>query len=233
MAKVTLNIASDLNGRVAGTVFQKNLGGLSMRREPAHINFQSPAVQRVKNNNYVCTGAWRGMSLSDLQTWQAYAIYRAISQHKTPSNKLTGQHLFLKENQMRRLASMYITGITPSIITSALQTLPPPALTLQNIFLTHGDFGFNFDQVFDNSTQWYVVKMSRPLRASQLSLYNKMKVIPVVPQNTQAQICGTEYQSIWHVAPQVGDYININVSTGFLNSNGVNFGITQRFIVTV
>lgn len=232
MALIRLSaLATDIIGKMNGSVFQRNQGGLSIRTQPGIINTRTPAQQKIKLGILACQNAWRGLNAGQINVWTAYAIMLNKAQKKNVGRAISGQALFLFQNTLRFMANEYIDDIVPVIITDPVLQLNPVGSTVLSVQYNGGSTLINFDSTVP-AEQFVILKMSRPLTASQMSQYNKLAVIPAnIDGGSSGWSILSEYKHIYGRVPNVDEYVNIEVTNGIHESNGFSPAIRSRLQV--
>jgi len=215
MALITLGaLASDIKGKVGGTVFQRSASGLVMRNERGHINKRTSTQITQRNSLSVIQAAWINLSNADRTAWDSYAIFRLLSQRKNPNAKLTGHQIFVKENLIRYTISTLVTGITTRIIETPYFNSPPEAPTITEIENDAGALNVSTSASYIIPTSYYILKITAPLSASQLSRNNKYQLMLWAQATGNPFDITTAYLSKFGLLPETGQYVNVLLSIG-------------------
>ncbi len=234
MALIKLStLFSDIVGRTKGTVFQRTQGGLIMRAERKHINRRTPSQLYLRAGLTQVQAAWRNLSVADAAAWAAYAIVRNKSQHKSPGKAQSAQALFTGENLIRWQMSQSVAGFAPVIISSPIIGSLPASVSIVSIKTDGAILRVVCDTAVVAFSSFLVLKMSRPLLNSQASQYNKILIVPFTQAPGSTWDIETIYTSLFGRIPSVGEFVNLEVSFGYLSANGTSVPTRQRLQVGV
>lgn len=223
MARVTPSaVIADISGKIRGSVFQKNQTGLILRNQSAPINRRSVSQQVLKTANQLCQSIWNQLSVSDLQAWKSYALFRNVSHKKNPALTISGQQLFLKENQVRYAMTKQMPDILPTIVSSPVIGNPEDIIQVIDVKNTAGVLTAEFDRSINPGILFLILQMSRPLTNSQESQYNKIAIIPMGDPTGNPNDITTAYQSIYSRIPNTGEWVNFTIAVGRKTSNGIS-----------
>lgn len=233
MAIIKLSaLAVDIIGRLGGTVFQRNSAGLSMRAQPGIKRSAVVQQQLNKGNMTTVQAAYRSLSVADLTLWTNYAIFLNKKQKKNILKSLSGQAIFIYQNQLRSIASAFVSGITPVIIETPTIQIDPGIITVVSVVRNFDDLSILLDRAIDTDVEFLMIKMSRPLTASQQSSYNKMVLIPYIEDSSEEQVITVGYTTIYGRIPTAGEFVNVQITLGLKESNGFSPLYQQRLEVT-
>lgn len=99
MAKLLFTaIVADMRNKLNGTVFSKNRYGAYARTKVTPVNPQTAAQAAVRNRLSSQSQAWRGLTQSQRNAWQAAASNFPFTDIFGNSKVLSGQALFVKLN---------------------------------------------------------------------------------------------------------------------------------------
>src|SRR3972149_2337274 len=102
MARIqTSALISNISGKINGSVFQRNQGGLIMRNQSGKINSNTLRSNSQKVGLADIQGNWQLLTDGQRLLWQTYAIYLNKKQKKNPTLNINGQQLFININAIR------------------------------------------------------------------------------------------------------------------------------------
>lgn len=110
MARVKYGaIVTEINGKVGGSVFQRNAYGHSLKNTPSvrSLNTQSQQIRKISMQSR--SKSWSTFSQSDRDSWVAYAQTFPIPSRLNPDSNLNGYNYYLKYN----LLSLMIGEVVP------------------------------------------------------------------------------------------------------------------------
>ncbi len=224
-------LITDINGKMNGSVFQRNQAGLSLRSQPGVRKSFTYNQQLNKGTMSSVQSAYRSLSAADLLLWEQYAIFLNKKQKKNVGKSISGQALFIFQNQLRAIAARDISGILPLVIDTPVIQVDPAPIAIVNLILNFADLDVVFDHELVSADEFLVIKMSRPLLASQASGYNKMVIIKYVEEDDVALNVGPNYIEVYGRLPVEGEYVNCEVVLGMKETNGITSRFAQRLIV--
>lgn len=205
-------IASDIIGRVNGSVFQRTKSGLIMRSQPGVIRSSVAGQYRTRTQAAQIQAAWQSLSVAERQQWDVYAVFKNKSTRKNPLTKLSGQQIFQQENSVRLIHAAQLGTFATSILTVPILTAPPSAVQVTGVSTDGVTLYVGTDYDIDDASEFLVWYFSRPLLPSQVSEYNKKKIAAYNSSSGVTQTLGSIYTSLWGVLPTVGQYLNIDVA---------------------
>lgn len=233
MARIqTSSLITDIDGKIKGSVFQKNASGIILRNQPGIINRRTSGQQDRKTGNQLCQSIWSQLSTNDLNAWKAYALYRNVAHNKNPALHLSAQQLFLKENMLRYAVSLFLPSVTPNIISTPTIKLQPDILTLTTLRNTASTLIVTFDRAVSTHSTFVALKMSRPLSNSQESQYNKLALIKFGDVGGASTNITTAYENIYTRIPTTAEWVNYEVEIGNKTISGISQKVKGRIKVT-
>jgi hypothetical protein len=113
MAKIKLSpLLTSISGSVAGSTFQRSLGGHILRSKPLKRNVLSEKIQISKAYMSQVIAAWHNLTSAQQTAWYQYANFSPFGQKKEKSRALSGYNLFVKYNCIRLAAGLSILNAT-------------------------------------------------------------------------------------------------------------------------
>lgn len=231
MARIkTSALISDISGRVNGSVFQRSQGGLILRTERAHINRRTSEQLILRFGMQAVQQAWSQLSSTDIANWTAYAVARNKAQHKNAGIALSGQALFIAENMLRFRMDGNGTSLSPVIMTTPVIAPPADQISIVYVKDVTGNMTVQLDRAINGTNDFLVLKMSRPLSASQQSQYNKLLVIPFTQSTNDHWNIESAYIALYGRKPVTDEYVNTEITFAIKANNGVSLPVRQRLL---
>jgi hypothetical protein len=203
---------SDITGRVGGNVFQRTKAGLCIRRQAGSINKGLTNLHNTQGFAVKLQQAWAGLNTFQRTAWETYAQYRPRGSRKNIAHKLTGQAVFFLENMIRQ--QHILQGGT---LVTPIETIPtlggwPATISISSIGVLLGIMTmFTTYQVID-TTKFFMLYITRPLAPSQMSGWNKYKLIAQVTSIGYPQDITVSYTRLFGMLPINGQYVNTRIA---------------------
>lgn len=222
MARIkTSAIISDITGKLNGSVFQRNQGGLSVRNQSGRINSNTARSNFRKVGISIVQTAWQQLSTSDRVLWSTYATYLNKKQKKNPTLAINGHQLFININSLRLDLSTANPIFSPPLLTTPILQPPPPPALITNLAINFGDITVTLDTNIDNTKMVVILFLSRPLTASQQSPNQKMLLMKSATDNGFDFICTNYYTEVYGRSLQVGEYVQTKLA--IYNTDNENY----------
>lgn len=116
-------LVSNINGSIAGTTFQRNAYGHTIKKKPNIVNPNRPKQSVIKANMQIVSGAWLTLTPAVRSAWAAYALSFPVASRLNPSSFLSGHALFNRINLFRLAAGNNVFSTSPSMVADSI--LPP------------------------------------------------------------------------------------------------------------
>ena len=228
----TSGIITDISGKLNGSVFQRSLGGLTLRTGSTFVNRKTNSQFYSRAAIKTIQGYWSSLVASDASAWNAYATFRNKAQKRNLSLKQSGQNLFVAENTLRWKVQSWAVGLSPVVIQTPVMAMP--AFPIDVVSLSYVSLLLNISLNYSliSADQFFLIKLSRPLAQQQPSQYNKLKIIPYDPADGFAQDINDGYESVWGTLPASGQYINYEVSLCYNTGNAPGYTTRGRMQVS-
>jgi len=233
MALVTFsgNI-SDIVGRMGGSVFQRTSSGTIMRPQRGITKKANNNLWQTQANATMLQQAWQALSDSDRNLWELYANFRQRPTRKKSTVFLRGQATFFLENSIRIQFDQHFGVISP-VINSTPILAPPPA----NPYITSiVNAGFTLtvgtSYAIPDDSQFYFLYITKPLLASQISGWNKYKLLANLSSTGSSQVITSQYEQAWFNLPAVGGYVNTELFLYDKTLATFGSGTKQRIQIT-
>lgn len=111
-------LVSSINGTIAGTTFQRNAYGFTVKGKPNMVKPWTDFQQQQKNLMSAVTKAWRNLTDAQRLDWQTFAEANPRQTRLNPDAFLSGYNLFLMYHRYRTLTNLgFLTS--PSLVLGA------------------------------------------------------------------------------------------------------------------
>ena len=114
-----------ISGRVGGTIFSHNQGGMYMRNGSVPTNPQTPAQMAIRAFQAANATAWKGLTDVGRDAWNSWAASEAAAaalNRLGATNQISGQNAFVRLNNRLAYAGL-------ALITAPPATPAPTAVT--------------------------------------------------------------------------------------------------------
>jgi hypothetical protein len=213
MARIkTSALISDISGKVGGSVFQRNQGGLSLRQQSGKINSNTLRSNIHRVNTSTIQTAWQSLTDDERNLWNTYAIYLGKKQKKNSSLLINGHQLFLNINSLRMDLAPDNGLFTPAILTTPILAPLPEPINIVSIERDGVALKINLDRAISNVYNVIICYLSRPIRASQMSAYIKMTLMKA-PTNSGTDFeCNAYYTGVYGRVPEVDEWLQTKIA---------------------
>lgn len=205
-------IASDVIGKVNGSVFQRSSAGLVMRTNPGVKRITAGDRTEALNGAALCQSEWQALTSAQRAMWDAFAIFRPRSTRKQSSVYMNGHAVFILENMIRYTLRDYGSIFSPVINQEPVLSAAPAPLTMNSVEIDGVAMLLHTNESINQTTETFVLYMSRPLLASQRSIYFKSRIIKAFATTGTEQNIGAYYESIYGQLPTPGQYIGYTLA---------------------
>ena len=219
-------LVESIRGTIAGTTFQKNAFGYTVKSKPATV---PPRTDRQTSQKLAFQRAlqrWGGLIPTDRGSWNTYATAFPVASRNNPNAYLTGFNLFV-----RHASLTYSAGLDPLVNPSGAQgSVVVTALALIRAGAT---FTFTTTTGALDSTWTVFIYLSRPLRPSQDYLKSQtIRVGTVFSVNNSISVdVSTLYEEIYGFLPTLDDSVGVDVTFVNTTNGQVIFLPSQILIV--
>jgi hypothetical protein len=123
MARIVYSaLVSHINGSIAGTTFQRNAYGFTVKKKPTQVFPNTASQQQHKASLQFLAGLWKTMSLTIRNSWDAYALANPVPSRLNPTSFLTGHAQWLRTNLLRSISGDSLLLTTPPNAQDTLNT---------------------------------------------------------------------------------------------------------------
>jgi len=225
-------LVSEIVGRMGHSIFQNSRGGTVIHPMHTNLNSSRSSNYRQQSNVAQIQAAWQALTPGDRALWEIYAQFRNRPTRKNSGLFLRGQDTFVLENSIRLIHNSSGGALAPAILVTPIITPPPGQVAFTNFTNTAGVFSFNTDQTFNVADNFFMIYISKGLLGSQMSGWNKQKLIARENDAGNYQDITTEYITHWAQVPETGQYINSEIFLYDKNTGTFGSGTKQRLIVS-
>lgn len=223
---------SEMIGRSKGSVYQRVKGGIIMRTAAVNLNTSKSNTYKIKNNAAQIMQAWQTLSKQDRQLWEVYAQFRNRPTRKSSNIPLSGQATFMLENSIRLQFDQAEGVATLGISTTPIITTPPQTIGINTITNVAGVLTIDLDFFIQPAIRFAFVYITKPLLPSQLSIWNKTKLIPNLKDTGAGQDVTARYLNLYGILPTPGQEVNTKTFLYDKDSKTFGSGNSQRVIIT-
>jgi hypothetical protein len=225
-------LVSEIVGRMGHSIFQNSRSGTVLH--PMHTNLNSSRSNNYRQQSNVAQiqAAWQALTPAERQLWEVYAQFRNRPTRKMSGLFLRGQDTFVLENSIRLIFNAAGGALAPAILIAPVITPPPGQIAFTNITNTAGVLSYNTDQSFNPAENFYMIYISRPLLGSQMSGWNKQKLICKPNAAGNYQVITSQYLALWAVIPNTGQYVNTEIFNYSILTNTFGASTKQRIQIS-
>ncbi len=206
MARIIYSaIVENIRGSIAGTTFQGNKHGYTVKKKPNIVNPRTNSQALRKAGLSAATRAWRDLSTADRNSYNSYAsTYPQYAKHN-PSSQLSGYEVFVKWQALRFVLSGNIAD-TPSFTQPAADSI--------TYALKRDGAAFEITvSGSDGSGDWILAFfMSRPFTVSQNFIGSRTRYISNEDNTNGDKTVTSQYTSVFGSVPSVGDRVALDVT---------------------
>lgn len=231
MARVKLSaFVADISGKINGTVFQRNQGGLCMRNQSGKINSNTARSNLHRVGMSTVQVQWQQLTNAQRLLWQTYAVYLNKKQKKSQSLIVNGHQLFLNINSIRFDLSTENSLFQPYLLTTPVLAPLPLPINILSVVRNGVALEFNLDRAV-GLTNVIILFLSAPLLGSQMSAHRKL-ILMKSPTNTGTLFeCNAAYVNVYGRVPEVGEYIQTKIAIYDTAAENYSSFSVQRFEV--
>lgn len=193
-------LASDIQGKIGGSVFQKTTAGLIVKNIAYPVNKRSPGQLKVRNNVNILQQKWICFSQSQRNVWNVFSKYQKVKQKNISGLNINGQQMFLKYNQLLLLYNLPII-VHPEYIKCSFL---PVNITIS---FSDPDLIINSDRYIDSDHQFIVLYATLPLRESINNPGSRYRLIIFETNSGTSWNITNEYYSTFNTNLHPGDFI--------------------------
>jgi len=204
MARIIFTaIVDTIRGSIAGTTFQSNKYGHSIKRKPCMRRPNSHLQNQSKVFMSIVTRTWRTMTQAQRDAYDTWAAtYPQYAKHN-PSAVLSGYAVFVKFNCLFMLS-------VGQVRTTGLTAPPAPDTLSYSVDVTAGVLKIFVDSLNDDEA-WYILFFaSRPFTGSQKFIGTAPRYVGYMANADGALNITTAYTNLFGDIPAVGDNVAVD-----------------------
>lgn len=216
-------LVSNINGSIAGTTFQRNAYGHTIKKKPNIVNPNRPKQAQIKAYMQQISGAWLTVGATVRAGWAAYALSFPVASRLNPSSFLSGHAMFIRANLIRVAAGGSPLLSAPVMVSDSI---PAPTIEVNRVGATLIYFNDFASSLMNMHVSCYLSG-----RVKETQLYDRTKTRfmgtfdPGVTDNINI---AAPYTSQFGVLPATGDHVFLrtvywsSVNGQVIDSNPVN-----------
>lgn len=227
MARIVYSaLVSSINGSIAGTTFQRNAYGHTIKKKPNIVNPNRKAQQPRRAALQLISQTWQSLTGAERAQWQAQAIAFPVPSRLNPSASLTGHALWLRLNLMVRMMNL---SIRTSVASTPQDVLNVGTIEVNRVGATLIYFNDSDSTLSQLNTLCFV---SAPIKVTQLYDRSRTRFMGyfALPSVDQVDIT-TAYIAQFGALPNTGDNIFLKVVYVNLNNGQMIFYPPQNIVV--
>ena len=195
MARIKYSgLITNISGSIGGTTFQTGRSGTIIRNKPIPVQPRSSYQLSIRSIMLRVQQTWQHLSVTTRDQWNKYIAYSMQTTRLNKSITLSGHALFLKYQTIRLLAGY---SMLTDLAYSPLPLHPEPI----EIIIDNGHIYFNFDDDVTHTALFFLLKLSRPLSATNYFKFNSLRYMQVTPATSDTFIVDTSYLAHYGVFP--------------------------------
>lgn len=197
-------LVESIRGSIAGTTFQRNKHGYTVKKKPNMIN-PNTALQNARKVLFSSVvRAWRDLTSTQRANYETYASTYPQYAKNNPSSQLSGFSVFTRYNCLRRLTDY-------SILSSWPGTVPTTDTITVTVTNDSGVLQINISDS-DESENWLVLFfISRPFKPTQNFIGTSPKFIGYLSNANQSLDISTDYADLFGSIPDVDDLVALDI----------------------
>lgn len=232
MARIqTSALISNISGKVNGSVFQRNQGGLILRNQSAKINSNTLRSNTHRVGISAIQGDWQSLSDSERLLWSTYATFLNKKQKKNPTLNVNGHQLFLNINSIRYDMSSVSPVFTPYLLSTPILTPIPQPINVTTIFRNVLALECLLDRAVLNADDVILLYLSRPLTASQQSSNQKLTLMKAPTTDGSTFECSAYYEEVYGRVIDTGEWLQSKIAIYNNTSENYSSFSVKRFQV--
>lgn len=227
MARIKYSaLIENIRGSIAGTTFQSNKYGFTIKAKPRMTKPNSPTQNRQKAYLSTAVKAWRELTQSVRDSWDTWSSTYPSYAKNNPAAQLSGYAVYTRQQVYRLMIGSAVYTSAPSFTLADDDTI---GIALE---LSSGVLTLEMTSVTDDEAWDMLIFMSRPLSSAQMFTGTKTRLMNKFISNiTQSADYTDEYESVFGILPSVGDRIVVDYI--MIVSNNGQLISRQTQIITV
>jgi len=222
---------SELIGKLNNVVFKMGNHGPTVVGLKSNLNSSRSNIYRQQVNIISIQQAWQNLSVANRNLWEIYAQFRNRPTRKQSGQFLRGQATFILENSIRLRHVQAFGVLAPEILTTPVITPPPQPVSIITAVATVFTFTLGMSYNIPDATKFIFCYITRPLLGSQMSNWNKKRLMANLSSTGYSQVITSTYQSLFINLPTPGQYVNTETFLYDKNISTFGSGTKQRLLV--
>lgn len=197
-------LVESIRGSIAGTTFQRNRHGYTIKKKPNMVNPNTALQNSRKVIFSSVVRSWRDLTSGQRSNYETYASTYPQYAKNNPTSQLSGYEVFVRYNCLRRL-----TGY--SVLTSWAGTVPADDDITVTITNDSGVLKINIT-VSTETEDWKVLFfLSRPFSPTQNFIGTAPKYVGFLTNVVNSYTATDAYTSLYGSLPAVGDLVALDI----------------------
>lgn len=213
MARILYSaLVTSINGSIAGTTFQRNAYGHTVKKKPNIVNPNTLRQSPARANLQYLSQVWQSLTTVQRNAWDAYATANPVASRLNPNAYLSGHAQWLRVNLLRLQTNL---GLLNTIVSSAQTVLLPNGI---DVSWTNPNLFLEDDATDSLNILTGVYSVSAVVKASQL--YDKSRTRFVFYGNLNGALVGNitaKYQQTFGNIAVTGQQVFVRAA--YLNRN--------------
>ncbi len=193
-------VVESIRGSIAGTTFQRNKHGYTVKKKPNMINPNTSRQALSKSYLSAVSRGWRDLTQNQRDLYDTFAASFPQYAKHNPASQLGGYSVFVRANclNLRRgaLIDVSINQSIPDTVTWAFTITNDSGVLKVNLVCSTDDEDWNA-----------LLYISRPRGASQKFIGSSPKYVGDIFSATQSLTVTAAYVAIYGAVPAVGDLV--------------------------
>lgn len=217
-------LVESIRGSIAGTTFQRNAYGYTVKKKPNMINPNTPDQQFQKTIFARAVRAWNQLTTAQRADWDTWASTYPQYAKNNPSSQLSGFAVFTKVHVYRFMTER-VVKTNPEYTQYAQDTIDV------NVTLAAGVLRLDIDSVLESEEWWCLFFISRPFSDAQNFVGSKPKFVYYSTNVSDTPDITTVYTNKYGSLPSIGQKLAVDLQM-YGEENGQVLA-RESFIVTV
>lgn len=193
-------LISSIQGKVAGSVFQRSNSGVTLRNKVTPVNRNTNRQNKTKGYTFQILQEWIKLTDTQRSLWSAYLNYNPVTQKRTGELFVNNQQVFVKFNSYRLeydLAILPVPGFNKCAITPIVLTLSTTGAVLT----------ITADRAPVPAEEFIILFLTVTRRPTINNPGSTHKIIKFTTTASLSYDITTAYSTIFGAIPQIGDTI--------------------------
>lgn len=207
-------LVESIRGSIAGTTFQKNKYGYTVKKKPS---LSRPWTARQGRSNRIlgmAVRAWRNIGQSARDQWDAFALANPHYTKHNPTTQLNGYNLFIKYQSLRFLRQNVVQN-------NPEPTYPPFNPPIFSVVRFGDVLDINWQDEGQSALWILIISISPVVNQSVNFIGTKTKVVITVNNDALTVTVAPQYLALYGRLPAVGDRVGVAFSAYIATSGAV------------